>query len=55
MLHSRKRPQDIAVNREPDDLPWSELNEILSTCELSESFPVEWMLDRARSSDGARP
>ena len=37
------------------DLPWAVLKELTSAFEPLEGSPVEWVLDHARSTDGARP
>ncbi len=55
MPFSHQAPRVVVTDRAPTHLQWVELKEMISASELPEDASVEWMLDHARSNDGARP
>ncbi|WP_299412390.1 hypothetical protein [uncultured Sulfitobacter sp.] len=55
MTISREARPVAIVDPSPSRLPWWQLKELIDTSELPADVSVEWMLDHARSSDGARP
>lgn len=54
MLLSHEAPRVAIAEPSPDYLPWGQLKEMISIPELLEGVSIEWLLDRARSNDGAR-